>query len=193
MLKHLGPAFRMTLFLTVLTGLIYPIAVTGLCQLLFHDQANGSLIANGGRVIGSALIGQNFTMPKYFHPRPSAAGIYGYDASASGGSNLGPTSRKLFDRTKAAADQFRSENPAYRGSIPADALSASGSGLDPDISVANAKAQAARVARIRKVSRDRILALVSQNTNGRGLGFLGEPAINVLKLNLALDRLYPAY
>src|SRR4051794_4687689 len=137
MIKHLGPAFRMTLFLTVLTGLIYPAVVTGLCQVLFHHQAKGSLIAQNGKVIGSALIGQNFTLPKYFHPRPSAAGSNGYDPTASSGSNLGPTNQKLFDRVKTAAEQFRKENLAYTGAIPADALTASGSGLDPDISVAN--------------------------------------------------------
>jgi K+-transporting ATPase ATPase C chain len=191
MIKHLGPAFRMTLFLTVLTGLIYPAVVTGLCQMLFRHQANGSLIAQNGKVIGSELIGQNFTVPKYFHPRPSAAGSNGYDPTASAGSNLGPTNQKLFDRVKVAAEQFHKENPAYAGTIPADALTASGSGLDPDISVANAEAQADRVAKARNASRDQILTLVSQNTKGRGLGFLGEPSVNVLKLNLALDSRYP--
>jgi K+-transporting ATPase ATPase C chain len=191
MIKHLGPAFRMTLFLTVLTGLIYPAVVTGLSQVLFRHQANGSLIAQNGKVIGSELIGQNFTMPKYFHPRPSAAGSNGYDPTASAGSNLGPTNQKLFDRVKAAAEQFRKENPTYTGLIPADALTASGSGLDPDISVANAEAQADRVAKARNASRDQILAMVSQTTKGRGLGFLGEPSVNVLKLNLALDSRYP--
>jgi K+-transporting ATPase ATPase C chain len=191
MIKHLGPAFRMTLFLTVLTGLIYPAVVTGLSQALFRHQANGSLIAQNGKVIGSELIGQNFTMPKYFHPRPSAAGSNGYDPTASAGSNLGPTNQKLFDRVKAAAEQFRKENPTYTGLIPADALTASGSGLDPDISVANAEAQADRVAKARNASRDQILTLVSQTTNGRGLGFLGEPSVNVLRLNLALDSRYP--
>jgi K+-transporting ATPase ATPase C chain len=192
MIKHLGPAFRMTLFLTVLTGLVYPAVVTGLCQVLFRRQANGSLISQNGKVIGSELIGQNFTMPKYFHPRPSAAGSNGYDPTASSGSNLGPTNQKLFDRVKASAEQFRKENPAYTGAIPADALTASGSGLDPDISVANAEAQADRVAKVRNASRDQILAVLSQNTKGRGLGFLGEPSVNVLKLNLALDSQYPA-
>ncbi|MGH9344279.1 MAG: K(+)-transporting ATPase subunit C [Terriglobia bacterium] len=191
MSKHLGPALRMILFLTVLTGLIYPALVTGVCQALFPFQANGSLIARNGQVIGSVLIAQNFTDQRYFHPRPSAAGDKGYDPTASGGSNLGPTNQKLFDRIKAAAEQFRKENPAYTGPIPADALTTSGSGLDPDISVANAKAQAARVAQARHVSRDEILAILSQNTGDRGLGFLGEPTVNVLKLNLALDRHYP--
>lgn len=191
MLKQFAPAFRMTLFLTVLTGLIYPAVVTGLCQVFFRHQANGSLITQDGHVIGSALIGQNFAKPEYFHPRPSAAGNDGYDPTASGGSNLGPTNQKLFDRVKAAADGFRKDNPGYKGPIPSDALTASGSGLDPDISVANATAQADRVAKARQVSRGQIMAVVALNTNGRGLGFLGEPAVNVLKLNLALNRQYP--
>lgn len=192
MSKQFLPAIRMMLFLTVLTGVIYPAVVTGLCQALFPYQANGSLIARNGKVIGSELIGQNFTASKYFHPRPSAAGDTGYDPTASGGSNLGPTNQKLFERVKAAVQEFRKENPTYIGPIPADALTASGSGLDPDISVANAQAQADRVARARHVSRSRVLTLISQGTQGRGLGFLGEPVVNVLELNLALDRLDPA-
>jgi len=191
MLKQFAPAFRMTLFLTVLTGLIYPAVVTGLCQVFFRNQANGSLITQDGHVIGSALIGQNFAKPEYFHPRPSAAGNDGYDPTASGGSNFGPTNQKLFDRVKTAADRFRKENPAYKGPIPSDALTASGSGLDPDISVANATAQADRVAQARQVSCDQIMAVVARNTQGRGLGFLGEPSVNVLKLNLALNSRYP--
>lgn len=191
MLRHLAPAFRMTLFLTVLTGLIYPVVVTGLCQTFFRHQANGSLIARDGHVIGSALIGQNFAKPEYFHPRPSAAGNDGYDPTASGGSNFGPTNQKLFDRVKTAADRFRKDNPAYQGPIPSDALTASGSGLDPDISVANAVAQADRVAEARQISRDQVMAVVARNTRGRGLGFLGEPGVNVLKLNLALNSQYP--
>jgi len=188
MLKQLAPAFRMILFLTVLTGLIYPIAVTGLCQALFPHQANGSLVQYHGRIVGSALIGQNFTQPQYFHPRPSAAGNNGYDPTASGGSNLGPTNRKLFDRVKTAAANFREENPAYTGPIPADALTASGSGLDPDISVANAQIQAARVARARHMSQQQVSELIARYKTGRGLGFLGEPRVNVLAINLALDR-----
>lgn len=191
MVKHLLPAFRMTLLLTVITGLIYPALVTGLCQVLFPHQAKGSLITRNGAAIGSALIGQNFAALQYFHPRPSAAGSNGYDATASSGSNLGPTNQKLIDRVKAAAAKFREENPTYKGPIPADAVTASGSGLDPDISVANAEAQAERVAQQRHASRDQILALVKANTVGRGLGFLGEPGVNVLKLNLALDARYP--
>ncbi|HJY04848.1 MAG TPA: K(+)-transporting ATPase subunit C, partial [Bryobacteraceae bacterium] len=143
MLKHFGPAFRMTLFLTILTGLIYPVLITGICQVLFKSKADGSLILRGGRVVGSELIGQNFSKSRYFHSRPSAAGNDGYDATASQGSNLGPTNRKLFERVKTASEQFRKENPEFKGAIPADALTASGSGLDPDISVANADAQSA--------------------------------------------------
>jgi K+-transporting ATPase ATPase C chain len=192
MLKHLGPAFRMTLFLTILTGLIYPVVVTGICQVLFKNKADGSLIRRDGRVIGSKLIGQRFTKARYFQPRPSAAGNNGYDASASQGSNLGPTSRKLFDRVKTAAEQFRQENPQFTGAIPADALTASGSGLDPEISVANAEAQSARVAEARGTTVDRVRELVARNTEGRTLGFLGETRVNVLELNLALDQQWPA-
>lgn len=145
----------------------------------------------GGQVIGSALIGQNLTKPEYFHSRPSAAGNDGYDPTASGGSNLGPTSQKLYDRMKALAVQFRKENPNYSGPIPADALTASGSGLDPDISVANAEAQAARVAKARKANLQSIQRMIGSNTENRGLGFLGEPRVNVLKLNLELEREFP--
>ncbi len=188
MLKQLSPALRITVFLTVLTGLIYPAVVTGVCQLLFNKQANGSLIVQNGHVIGSSLLGQNFMRPEYFHPRPSAAGSDGYDPTASGGSNLGPTNQKLYDRVKAAAAQFRKENPDYSGPIPADALTASGSGLDTDISVANAQAQAARVAKARGVSKSTVDNLITSAAQGRDLGFLGEARVNVLKLNLALDK-----
>jgi potassium-transporting ATPase KdpC subunit len=191
MLKQLSPALRMTVFVTVLTGLIYPAIVTGVCQLLFNKQADGSLVTQNGRVIGSSLLGQNFTHPEYFHPRPSAAGNDGYDPTASGGSNLGPTSQKLYDRVKAAAAQYRKENPNYSGPIPADALTASGSGLDPDISIANAEAQAARVAKARGIGRWAVDSLIASATQGRDLGFLGEPRVNVLKLNLQLDKQFP--
>jgi potassium-transporting ATPase KdpC subunit len=191
MWQQLAPAFRMTLLLTVLTGLIYPGVVTGLCQALFHQQANGSLISQNGQIIGSRLLGQNFTKPEYFHPRPSAAGNDGYDPTASGGSNLGPTSQKLYDRMKASAAQFRKENPSFTGAIPADALTTSGSGLDPEISVANAEVQAVRVAEARKAAPDQVLETVRQFTHQRDLGFLGEPRVNVLELNLALDEKFP--
>lgn len=191
MLQQLIPAFRMTVLLTVLTGLIYPGVVTGICQLVFHQQANGSLIVKKGQVVGSMLLAQNFTRPEYFHPRPSAAGSDGYDPTSSGGSNLGPTSKKLYDRMKAAADQFRKENPDFTGAIPADALADSGSGLDPQISIANAEAQALRVAKSRGITTPDVEKLVASATDGRSLGFLGEPGVNVLKLNLALDREFP--
>jgi K+-transporting ATPase ATPase C chain len=192
MLQQLAPALRMTLFLTVLTGLIYPGVVTGLCQALFANQANGSLITQNGQVIGSKLLGQNFSKPEYFHPRPSAAGNDGYDATASTGSNLGPTSQKLADRMKASADQFHKENPTYTGSIPADAITESGSGLDPHISIANAQAQATRIAQARGASVDKVQSLIASLTENRDLGFLGEPRVNVLALNQALDQSFPA-
>ena len=189
MLQQLGPALRLTVLLTVLTGLIYPGVITGMCQLLFRDKANGSLITRKGQVIGSRLIGQNFNRPEYFHPRPSAAGSDGYDASASSGSNLGPTSQALYDRVKAGADRFRKDNPDFSGPIPADAVTASGSGLDPEISLANAHAQAARVAKARSLDPAALENLIASGTSQRGLGFLGEPRVNVLELNLALDRM----
>jgi K+-transporting ATPase ATPase C chain len=176
----------MTLVMTVLTGLIYPGIVTGLCQMLFSRQANGSLEYKDGKVIGSTLIGQNFTKPEYFQPRPSNAGN-GYDATASGGSNLGPTSQKLIDRVKGSVDKFHKDNPTFTGTIPADLLTSSGSGLDPDISPESADAQVDRVAKARGASPQDIRALVAQFTEGRDLGFLGEPRVNVLRLNEALD------
>jgi potassium-transporting ATPase KdpC subunit len=191
MLQQLAPALRMTVLLTILTGLIYPGAVTGLCQVLFKSKANGSLILHDRQVIGSALIGQNFTRPEYFHPRPSAAGNDGYDPTASQGSNLGPTNEKLYKRMETSAAQFRKENPDYLAPIPADALTASGSGLDPHISVANATIQATRVAKARSVGVAEIRKLISSATEGRALGFLGEPRVNVLALNLELDRKLP--
>jgi K+-transporting ATPase ATPase C chain len=188
MFQQLMPALRMVLLLTVVTGLLYPGLVTGLCQVLFKDQANGSLLKVNGQIAGSALLGQNFTKPEYFHGRPSAAGSDGYDPTASSGSNLGPTSQKLYDRVKASADQFRKENPDFQGSIPADALTASGSGLDPHISLANAQAQIARVAQVRGVDPALIRKLVESETENRDFGLLGEPRINVLKSNVALDQ-----
>jgi len=191
MLQQLAPALRMTLLLTLLTGLIYPGIVTGLCQALFAKQANGSLVTQNGQVVGSTLLGQNFAKPEYFHPRPSAAGDNGYDPAASQGSNLGPTSQKLADRMKASAAQFRKENPAYTGAIPADAITASGSGLDPHISIANAEAQAARIAEARSLKLADVESLINSSTENRDLGFLGEPRVNVLVLNLALDQHFP--
>jgi K+-transporting ATPase ATPase C chain len=191
MLKHLIRGIRITLVLTVLTGLLYPGIVTALCQLLFPHQANGSLIKRNGIVIGSSLIGQEFSRPEYFHPRPSAAGPNGYDASASGGSNLGPTSRKLVDRVKADIERFRRENPDYHGPIPADLVTTSGSGLDPHISPASALAQAPRIAGLRGVSIGQIRKLIERFTDGPDLGLIGEPRVNVLELNIALDRKFP--
>jgi K+-transporting ATPase ATPase C chain len=240
MLKELKPGFMMMLVVTVLTGLIYPAVITGIAQVVFRDQANGSLIVSNGQVVGSRLIGQNFTRPEYFHPRPSAAGN-GYDPTASGGSNLGPTSAKLINGTT-KVDEKKNEvvdfdgiedrivhycvdnDIAYDSSrpldafkdaqgnlddvklikafnddkaplvftpktpIPADAVTASASGLDPHISPGNAQAQEARVARARGVSVEQVQELVTQHTDGRALGFLGEPSVNVLELNLAMDK-----
>ncbi len=192
MWQQLLPGLRMALVLTVLTGLIYPLAVTGLCQVLFRDQANGSLITVNDQVVGSALIGQNFSKARYFQPRPSAAGNDGYDGTASGGSNLGPTNQKLIDRVKASVDKFHKENPGYTGPLPADLVTMSGSGLDPHISPASAVAQVDRVARARGLPVDQIRSLIDAHTEGRDLGFLGEPRVNVLLLDMDLDRQFSA-
>jgi K+-transporting ATPase ATPase C chain len=191
MLRHMVPAFRVTLLFTFLAGLIYPGLVAGLSQLIFPRQANGSLIIVNGQVVGSELIGQNFTRPEYFHARPSAAGSDGYNAAASAGSNYGPTNRKLIDRVKAAVEGFRKENPDYQGPIPADLVTSSASGLDPHISPAAAAAQAARIAKARGITVEQVQQLIAGHTKGRDLGFLGEPRVNVLGLNLALDRQFP--
>jgi K+-transporting ATPase ATPase C chain len=191
MLSQLWPALRMNVFLMILLGVGYPLAVTGVAQLIFPHQANGSLITKGNQAIGSELIGQNFTRPEYFQPRPSAAGNDGYDPTASGGYNYGPTNQKLIDRVKASVDKFHKDNPDYHGPIPADLLTGSGSGLDPDISPASAQAQEARVAKARGVSLDQIIQLAAQYTKSPDLGLLGEPRVNVLKLNLALDQQFP--
>ena len=190
MLKQLGPALRMMVVFTVLTGLVYPGVVTALCQLLFPIQANGSLVTSNGQVVGSSLIGQSFAKPEYFQPRPSAAGN-GYDPTASAGSNYGPTNQKLIDRVKASVDKFRQENPSFKGPIPADLVTASASGLDPDISPASATAQSARIAKVRGVTTDKMNELVASHIQERQLGFLGEPRVNVLELNLALDSAFP--
>src|SRR6202795_3523526 len=186
MIKELGPGLRLTLIFTILTGLLYPAVMTGVSELIFPKQANGSLVTVGEKVVGSSLIGQTFTKPEYFHPRPSAAGS-GYDAGLSAGSNLGPTSQKLIDRVKGSASDFRKENPDFTGNIPADMLTTSSSGLDPHISPAAAQAQAARVAKARGASLDQLNGLITRSTTGPDLGFLGEPGVNVLMLNLALD------
>src|ERR1700682_2396970 len=240
MLKELKPGFMMMLVMTVLTGLVYPAVITGISQAVSPDQAKGSLIVSSGQVVGSRLIGQNFAKPEYFHPRPSAAGN-GYDPTASGGSNLGPTSAKLINGTTKVDEKkhevvdfdgiedrivhycvdndiaYDSSRPldAFKDAqgnlddvklikafnddkaplvftpktpIPADAVTASASGLDPHISPGNAQVQAARVAKARGVSVEQVQALVAKHTDGRTLGFLGEPGVNVLQLNLALDQ-----
>ena len=190
MWKEIAPAFKAMVVFTILLGIIYPLATTGLAKLMFPDAANGSLITANGQVVGSSLIGQNFAKPEYFQPRPSAAGN-GYDASASSGSNLGPTNQKLIDRVKASIDQFRKDNPDYTGPIPADLVTTSGSGLDPHISPASAQAQVPRIAKARGIAPDQIAQLIPPNTDDRQFGFLGEPGVNVLKLNLALDQKVP--
>jgi potassium-transporting ATPase KdpC subunit len=186
---HLRTAVLMVVVLTVLLGVVYPLIMTGVSQVLFPSQANGSLVRDGsGNVIGSAILGQNFTDPKYFHPRPSAAGSDGYDATSSGGSNLGPTNQKLLDQVKDRAEAYRQENGlADDALVPVDAVTASASGLDPDISPANARLQAKRVAQARALSEQQVRTLVDENTEPRTLFVLGEPRVNVLKLNLALD------
>jgi K+-transporting ATPase ATPase C chain len=179
-----------TLILTVVCCGLYPLVVFGFGQALFHDKANGSLIIDqNGTVRGSKLLAQGFSDPKYFHPRPSAAGN-GYDAANSGASNLGPTSQKLRDAIKDRVAAYRTENSLSETEpVPADAVTASGSGLDPHISLHNAELQTARVAKARGLSEDKVRELISQNTDGRDLGFLGEPGVNVLELNLALDQI----
>jgi len=190
MLEQLLPAVRIVLVLTVLTGMLYPALVTGIAQAIFPKQANGSLIEVNGRVIGSELLGQKFSKPEYFQGRPSAAGD-GYDAANSSAFNFGPTNQKLVDRIKADAEKFHKENPAFTGPIPADLLTASPSGLDPHLSPASAAAQVARVAKARGVSQAQVQEFVDRHTELRQLGFLGEPRVNVLNLNLALDSTYP--
>jgi K+-transporting ATPase ATPase C chain len=206
MFKQLRPAITSVVVMTIAFGFVFPFAITALAQVMFHHQANGSLIEQGGKIIGSELIGQPFTKPQYFHPRPSAAGSNGYDATSSQGTNLGPTSDKLingihkklpngkddpnnFDGIKDLAAAYRKENNlAVDALVPPDAVTRSASGLDPEISPANATLQAPRVAQARHVPAEAVMELVRQHTEGRTLGFMGEPRVNVLLLNLALDK-----
>jgi K+-transporting ATPase ATPase C chain len=186
--KNLLIATLMTVVTTVLLGVIYPLVVTGLAQALFPDKANGQLIVRNGSVVGSHIIGQAFSSAGYFRSRPSAAGT-GYDAASSGGTNLGPTNRKLVESVKAAVDAAKKENPS--APVPIDLVTSSASGLDPHISPAAAEFQVPRVARERRVAEEEIRRVVAEHTTGRQLGFLGEPVVNVLEVNLALDDRYP--
>ncbi len=188
MKQNLKIAILMTVVTTVLLGIIYPLLVTGLAQVLFRDKANGQLIVRNGEVVGSRIIGQAFTGPGYMHSRPSAAGN-GYDAANSGGTNLGPTNRTLIDRVKGDVARLQAENPGQP--VPIDLVTTSASGLDPDITPAGAEFQVPRVARERGLSEDQVRAIIRSCTQGRQLGFLGEPRVNVLEVNLALDQLKP--
>jgi K+-transporting ATPase ATPase C chain len=191
MKKNLVISILYTLVTTVILGLIYPLAITGLAQVLFPKQANGELIQQGGKLVGSHLIGQPFTAAGYFYSRPSAAGAAGYDASNSSGSNLGPTNKALIDRVSASVKQLQPTNP--NAAIPADLVTSSGSGLDPDISPASAEFQIPRIAKERGMSEQDVRALVSKHTQQRQFGFLGEARVNVLELNLDLDSSHPMH
>ena len=189
-MKNLRISILMTIVTTILLGLIYPLVVTGLAQVLFHHKANGQLIEKNGQLVGSTIIGQGFSNPGYFHSRPSAAGN-GWDASNSGGSNFGPTNQKLLDRVKGDVSTAQADNPGTP--VPIDLVTTSASGFDPHITPASAEFQLARVAKERGVSVDQLRALVVKHTEGRQLGFLGEARVNVLELNLDLDEQFPTH
>jgi potassium-transporting ATPase KdpC subunit len=189
MKRNLITAILMTVVTTILLGVIYPMVVTGLAQLIFPYKANGQLIVRDGKAIGSRILAQPFTGAGYFHPRPSAAGTNGYDTTSSGGTNLGPTNQKLVDRVKQDTAAANAENPGKP--VPVDYVTTSGSGLDPDITPANAEFQLPRVARERGISQEQLQALVQEHTLGREFHFLGEARVNVLELNLDLDSKYP--
>lgn len=188
MKKNLMISIWFTLVITVIFGLLYPLAVTGLSQVFFHDRANGQLVRSGGKIVGSRIIGQAFVGPGYFHSRPSAAGA-GYDPTSSGGSNLGPTNKMLITRVDADVQRLRQENLA--AAIPIDLVTSSGSGLDPQISPAGAEFQVPRVSRERHIAETDLRNLVARHTEGRQFGFLGEPRVDVLELNLELDAVHP--
>lgn len=190
MKKNLLISVLYTVATTILVGLIYPLAITGLAQLMAKDKANGQLITRNGTVIGSRILAEPFSSPGYFHPRPSAAGTNGYDATNSGGTNWGPTNQKLVDRVEADVARLHAENPGEP--IPVDLVTASASGLDPDITPAAAEFQIPRVARARRISEQQVRQIVRTHIQGRQFGFLGEPRVNVLELNLALDQAFPA-
>jgi K+-transporting ATPase ATPase C chain len=185
-LKHLAPALAYTIVTIVIFGLIYPVVMTAFSQLVFPWQANGSMVYVDGTAVGSRIIGELWTKPQYFHGRPSAAGT-GYDPTSTGATNLGPTSKKLVEATEAAIAQVKKENPQARGPVPPDLVTSSGSGIDPDISPDAAYYQAPRIAKARGIPLDDVLALIASHVRGRTLGFLGEPRVNVLELNMALD------
>jgi potassium-transporting ATPase KdpC subunit len=191
-MRALMVSIKMTIVLTVLLGVIYPLAMTGLAMAIFPHQAQGSLVTRDGKVVGSELIGQTFAAPNYFHSRPSAAGDKGYDASNSSGSNLGPTNKTLVSTVQQRVKDIVEANPGTSADqVPIDLVTTSGSGLDPEISPAAADFQVARVAKARGIGEEEVRLMISQNTRGRYLGLLGEPGVNVLMLNLALDRLSP--
>jgi K+-transporting ATPase ATPase C chain len=189
MKKNLVTALLYTVVTTVLLGIVYPLVITALAQAFFKGKANGQLITRNGVTVGSRILAQPFTGEAYFHPRPSAAGSNGYDAANSGGSNLGPTNRKLIDRVKSETAALNAGDPG--APVPVDLVTTSGSGLDPDITPAGAQFQIPRVARARGISQPELARLVAEHTQGRTFGFLGEPRVNVFELNLALDEKYP--